>query len=135
MGTWDAGPFDNDTAADFAGRLDAAVPERRTGLLRAALERALTMDYLESDEAAEAVAAAALVAAQCPGGEPVDPAYGPKSPIPLVGAEVADLAVRVLDRVGLPDCELAELWADSGEEGRWRECLARLRGVLVGGGG
>lgn len=26
MGTWDIGPFDNDTAADFAGDLDDALP-------------------------------------------------------------------------------------------------------------
>ncbi|GAB2728777.1 DUF4259 domain-containing protein [Kitasatospora kifunensis] len=134
MGTWDVGPFDNDAAADFSVQLDEAAAGQRAELLRAAMEQALAAGYLEVEEAQEAVAAAALVAAQRPGGEPVDPAYGPKAPIPLVGTELAELAVRVLERVGLPECELAELWADSGEEERWRERLARLRAVLMGGG-
>ncbi|MGA5302866.1 DUF4259 domain-containing protein [Nucisporomicrobium flavum] len=29
MGTWDVGPFDNDTAADWRGDLDQATPEQR----------------------------------------------------------------------------------------------------------
>ncbi|MFE5083424.1 DUF4259 domain-containing protein [Streptomyces mirabilis] len=34
-------------------------------------------------EADEAVAAAALIAAQCPEGEPVDTPYGPETPMPI----------------------------------------------------
>jgi Domain of unknown function (DUF4259) len=34
MGTWDTGPFDNDTAADFANALDDAEPEAREALIR-----------------------------------------------------------------------------------------------------
>ena len=32
MGTWGTGPFDNDTAADFAGDLDDAPPGERERL-------------------------------------------------------------------------------------------------------
>ncbi|MGW3398543.1 DUF4259 domain-containing protein [Streptomyces hydrogenans] len=41
MGTWDTGPFDNDTAADFANTLDAAEPEAREGLIRGILVRTI----------------------------------------------------------------------------------------------
>ncbi|MFG3207369.1 DUF4259 domain-containing protein [Streptomyces sp. NPDC048192] len=62
MGTWDTGHFDNDAAADFSHRLDQAAAAERESIVRRAL--VLTIDaqgYLDSDVAAEAVAAAALV--------------------------------------------------------------------------
>jgi hypothetical protein len=39
MGTWGIGPFDNDTAADFAGDLDDALPGEREALVRGVLTR------------------------------------------------------------------------------------------------
>lgn len=33
MGTWDVGPFDNDTAAEFSGDLDQAPAGDREGLI------------------------------------------------------------------------------------------------------
>lgn len=39
MGTWDTGPFDNDTAADFSNTLDDAGPEERETLIRGVLQR------------------------------------------------------------------------------------------------
>ncbi|GAA1269471.1 hypothetical protein GCM10009665_67440 [Kitasatospora nipponensis] len=136
MGTWDVGPFHNDNAADFAGRLDQAPPAERVALVRAALTRAGEAEgYLEGDDGEEAVAAAALVAAQRAGGEPVDPSYGPKGEVPSFPAELDAVAVRSLDRVLGAESELAELWDDSGEGAIWRERIARLRGVLVGEAG
>jgi hypothetical protein len=133
MGTWDFGPFDNDPAADFAGDLDEAAAEERAGLVVAVLERALASGgYLAGKEGEVAVAAVALVAAQCPGGEPVDPSYGPKRPIPGLDARWVGLALRALDRVLGPDSELVELWDDSGEGERWQDRTARLRRVLEG---
>ncbi|MFE7357183.1 DUF4259 domain-containing protein [Streptomyces sp. NPDC057543] len=71
MGTWDVGPFDNDTAADFGGNLDEAAAGEREGIVRSALTRVIdTAAHLEAPESEEAIAAAALVAAQCPGGDP-----------------------------------------------------------------
>ncbi|GAA1985175.1 DUF4259 domain-containing protein [Kitasatospora viridis] len=132
MGTWDFGPFDNDDAADFADRLDTAGLAERADLVRAALRAVLAeAGYLEVDLGAAGVAAAALVAARCPGGEPVNPVYGPKGEIPGLGGDLVDLAVRALDRIGGADSELAELWAESGEGERWAERIAGLRVVLV----
>ncbi|MFG1854879.1 DUF4259 domain-containing protein [Actinomadura geliboluensis] len=36
MGTWDASPFGNDTAADFAGDLDELALEERPSAIREA---------------------------------------------------------------------------------------------------
>ncbi|WP_323138568.1 DUF4259 domain-containing protein [Streptomyces sp. NBC_01571] len=82
MGTWDIGLFCFDTAADFANALDDAGPEACGALIRGVLVRTVgATGYLR--EADEVVAAAALIAAQCPGGQPVvDTPYGPETPMP-----------------------------------------------------
>ncbi|CAN3985077.1 DUF4259 domain-containing protein [Kitasatospora purpeofusca] len=134
MGTWDIGHFDNDSAADFAGSLDEAAAGEREGMLRRALTLAADTgaeDYLDSDEAVEAVAAAALVAAQCPGGEPVTTAYGPDEPLPVLPADLRPLAAEALDRVLADESELAELWDETADGPAWRRAVRELRGVLV----
>src|SRR5690349_19766161 len=130
MGTWDVGPFDNDTAADFCGDLDEAAAGEREGIVRGILTRVIdTAGYLEAPESEEAVAAAALVAAQCPGGEPADPVYGPEEPLPdLTG--LRDLALQALDRVMTDLSELMDLWAES-DGGPWRVNVRRLQNVLL----
>ncbi|MFJ6378882.1 DUF4259 domain-containing protein [Kitasatospora sp. NPDC092039] len=132
MGTWDIGHFDNDTAADFGGGLDDAAPGEREALLRSALLCAVRAEvFLDSDEAGEAVAAAALVAAQCPGGAAVTTAYGPREPLPPLAAELRPLAVQALDRVVAEESELAELWDETAEGPAWREGIRVLRQVLA----
>ncbi|MEU7568555.1 DUF4259 domain-containing protein [Streptomyces fradiae] len=130
MGTWDVGPFDNDTAADFCGALDEAAEGEREGVVRDALLCVIrTADYLEAPEAEEAVAAAALVAAQCPGGDPADSAYGPEEPLPDLTA-LRGPALQALDRVMTEPSELLELWAES-DGGPWLASVRRLRDVLL----
>ncbi|MEU6851818.1 DUF4259 domain-containing protein [Actinacidiphila alni] len=52
MGTWDIGPFDNDTAAGFAGDLDEAALEEREPMIRRVLKRAADVtDFLEIPDA------------------------------------------------------------------------------------
>ncbi|WP_436777594.1 DUF4259 domain-containing protein [Yinghuangia sp. YIM S09857] len=132
MGTWDIGPFENDTAADFADNLDEAAPDQREGVVRSALVQAVqTQDYLESPEGAEAVAAAALVAAQCPGGEPIRTSYGPDEPVPTFPDDLRSLAVDALDRVVAENSELAELWDETVDGPAWRNSVRRLRAVLA----
>ncbi|MFD3660638.1 DUF4259 domain-containing protein [Streptomyces sp. NPDC058659] len=133
MGTWDIGPFDNDTAADFSYRVDEAPTEKRAEVLREAFREVTATgdDYLDSHLAVEAIASAALVAAQCPGGDPVTTAYGPKKPLPELPAELRPLAVAALDRILAPESELLELWEESdGEE--WKAGIRKLRAVLAG---
>ncbi|WP_335933807.1 DUF4259 domain-containing protein [Streptomyces sp. PTD5-9] len=128
MGTWDFGHFDNDSAADFSGRLDDAPEAERPALIRTALEIAIAADYLDSDEGSEAVAAAALIGAQCPGGEPVTTAYGPDEQLPALPADLRPLAAKALDAVLGDNSELRELWEDNE---KWTTGITRLRDVLL----
>ncbi|MFB4304894.1 DUF4259 domain-containing protein [Actinomadura sp. GTD37] len=131
MGTWDTSPFGNDTAADFACELDDLAAEDRPEAIREALLAALRETaYLDSFEGVPAVAAAALVAAQCPNGQPVDSVYGPEKPIPPLPADLRPLAVRALDRVVANNSELRDLWEESTAIQEWLTEVKRLREVL-----
>ncbi|MEV5595107.1 DUF4259 domain-containing protein [Streptomyces sp. NPDC052496] len=135
MGTWGAGPFDGDAAADFLGELAAMPQDRRLGAIRGVLSTAAAeRDYLEAPEAEMAVAAAALLAAARAGRAlPDGLAYGPQLTIGPPPQQLAVLAGHALDRVLAPDSELAELWDESDGGGReWRAGLARLRAELTG---
>lgn len=132
MGTWDVGPFENDMAADFADALDEAVGDEREALVRTTLVRTVqTRDYLESPEGAEAVAAAALIAAQCPGGEPISTSYGPNEALPIFAVDLRPLAVEALDRVIAEESELADLWYETVDGPKWRQTISRIRAVLA----
>ncbi|MFJ1756154.1 DUF4259 domain-containing protein [Kitasatospora sp. NPDC088134] len=132
MGTWDIGPFENDMAADFADALDEAAEDEREALVRMTLIRTVqTRDYLESPEGAEAVAAAALIAAQCPGGEPVSTGYSPDEALPIFAIDLRSLAVEALDRVVAAESELADLWDETVDGPKWRQTISRIRAVLA----
>ncbi|PWI09878.1 hypothetical protein DIZ27_15325 [Streptomyces sp. NWU339] len=130
MGTWDTGPFDNDTAADFANALDDAEPDAREALIRGVLIR--TIDATgHLAEAEEAVAAAALIAAQCPGGDPVDTPYGPETPMPALPTDLRTLADEALARIADDEAGPASNWVDPKDWKQWRTMLTRLRAVLA----
>ncbi|MFE4366689.1 DUF4259 domain-containing protein [Streptomyces sp. NPDC056835] len=151
MGTWDTGHFDNDAAVDFSADLDEVTVEGRTEIVRAALLRAVGGDggvggvggnggnggdgaggWLDGDVGAVAVAAAALVAAQCPGGPPVESIYGPEEPLPRLPEELRELAVLALDRVSVAGSEVRDRWVKAdGEDGAWHHGVAELRGALT----
>lgn len=132
MGTWDVGPFENDTAADFAYDLDEAVQSEREALVCAALVRATqARGCLESTEGVEAIAAA-LVAAQRPGGDPIVSSYGPDEVLPAFASALASIAVEALDRVVSTDSELAELWDETPHGPAWRQSVDRMRASLIG---
>ncbi|MFB7949913.1 DUF4259 domain-containing protein, partial [Kitasatospora phosalacinea] len=90
-----------------------------------------TQDYLESPEGAEAVAAAALIAAQCPGGEPISTSYGPDQALPIFAIDLRSLAVEALDRVVAENSELADLWYETADGPKWRQTVSRIRAVLA----
>nr|WTA70103.1 DUF4259 domain-containing protein [Micromonospora sp. NBC_00855] len=122
MGTWDSGPFDNDTAADWCGDLDDADVSKRPNLVREALTRAAgEAGYLDADVACEAIAAVAIVAAQQPSGQPIASPYAPEFLHDGGRVDVPDdvtaLAVRAIDRILAADSEWRELWEDAGAEG------------------
>ncbi|MGR7003182.1 DUF4259 domain-containing protein [Yinghuangia aomiensis] len=130
VGTWDTGPFDNDTAADFSIALDEARLEEREALVRDVLTRTLNPDGCLF-EAEQAIAAAALVAAQCPGGQPVDPVWGPEQPMPAFAVELRALAVEALERIADDETGFASNWVTDADPGTWLRGLRDLSNGLV----
>jgi Domain of unknown function (DUF4259) len=134
VGAWDAGPFDNDTAADFAGDLDDAAEHDRVAMIHAVLMTAIETDgYLDLDDGAPAVAAAALVACRLTGGEQFLPNnYGPDEPILGLPPSFIPLAISAVDRVLGDNSELAELWAEGTQEPHpWQTSMRRMKAVLL----
>ncbi len=133
MGAWDVGPFDNDTAADWCGDLDDAAPERRAVLIRDALSRIAEHgdEYLDSGDAEEAIAAAAIVASLLPGGAAIETPYAPDFLLEGGTVEVADdvpaIAVRALDRIVGVDSEWRELWEEAEES--FPQALASVQSI------
>jgi hypothetical protein len=127
---WDASPFGNDDAADFADELDKTTVPARIKMIGAVLERiantGITED-LDAGDAPRAVAAAALVAAQCPAGEPVRSNYGPSTSMPRFPGYLRQLAIDALDRLVTPPSWLADGWRD---DAAWRRTVNDLRNVL-----
>ncbi|RSK33173.1 DUF4259 domain-containing protein [Hymenobacter metallilatus] len=129
MGTWDYHNFDNDDAADFAENFRLN-PNEAT-LYEALATAAETEDYLEIPEAAEALAAAEIVAAIL--GHP-SPDFLPGLTLAVNGMEVdddlADLAVEAVKAV-VSKSELQEEWAASADYTQWQQqqqaLLARLQ--------
>lgn len=113
------GPFDNDIAADFCGELTEAPADERILHVRRALTTVADHGdgYLDSDFASEAIAAAAVVASQLPGGPAVTSPYAPAFLLAGGGldipADVPPLALRALDRVTGDDSEWRSLWEES----------------------
>ncbi len=137
MGTWDSGPFDNDTAADWCGDLSAAAPDQREPMVRAAFTAVLEEEgYLDSDFAVQAIAAAAVLASQRPGGAPITTPYGPDFLVEGgtldLPADLDALALRALDRVVADESEWRILWE---EAGTFAEAEAELRAIRTTLGG
>jgi hypothetical protein len=137
VGTWDTGAFDNDTAADWCGDLDEAGPTQRVRMIRDALTAVVDEDgYLDSDLAAEAITAAAIVASQLPGGPPIDSPYAPDFLATGTTLSLPDdlprLALLVLDRIVGDDSEWRGVWKDSGSFAEAVAELQPIRAALAG---
>lgn len=120
MGTWGTGPFDDDSAMDWAYGLDEADFSSRRQLIDDALRAAVSCDdYLEQPMAAEAIASAAVVA-QLRGGVVPEwsvPRFLVQGGRVEIDEESVALAARALDRVVADGSEWRELWEDAGEFG------------------
>lgn len=131
MGTWGHRNFENDAAKDFAGDY-ADLPGE--ALLLSALATALEEeDGMDADVAAEALAAAEIVAAAL--GKP-----GPDFPPELQAAisqldlgedsELPYMAQEAVEAV-IEDAELQARWAEGGQLAAWQavqqDLLARLQ--------
>jgi hypothetical protein len=130
MGTWDAGSFDNDDAADWANEFTDA-PSRV--LIEDALKAVTQIggEYLEAPECSMAIAAAEVVAALH------------NAPLPQLSGEIRqalgtgkinldrnliDLAVKAIERVR-SDSELKDLW-EEGEPSDWLAAVNDLEDRL-----
>jgi hypothetical protein len=130
VGAWDAGPFDNDDAADFAIELDDADPAERLMLLREAIQEALDPTD-ESDERLtqnRAVAAAAVIAASQAGAAPISSSDAPKfltvGEALTVPSDLVGLTVLALDRMADSESETAQQFAEAGTLDSLRDTLA-----------
>jgi hypothetical protein len=136
MGTWDYGPFDNDTAADWSGDLNDAPADQRESIIRTTLAAVLSNEgYLDSDLAVEAIAAAAVIASQRPGGMPVTTPYGPdfllNGETLSLPADLDGLAVRALDRILADESEWRSLWEEGEHYVEAQAELLAIRTVLA----
>ena len=134
MSRWGSGPFDNDTAADFAGDLDDAPESERIGMIHDALAAVGSRDsYVDADRAEVALAAAALVARNLPGGEEFQSRnYGPDNRIPPIPENLIPLAVEVVDSLLNGENDVKVDLRVSGKADEWFAATRRLRAVLAG---
>jgi hypothetical protein len=141
MGAWGSGPFDNDTAADWAYELvDAASVDDALVVLKSALSAAAEMpegEYLDADLGSCAVAAASVVAAgagHAAGDLPENIAEWLAAHGSAVPATLRLLASRALARTTSANSELAELWSESGDADEFGAELKTLSDALTAGG-
>jgi hypothetical protein len=135
MGAWDAGPFDNDDAGDWAYDFEGADEATGTQLIAEALDLGDPGDEVEAFEGSAAVAAANVVAwmrdpdaiPDSPYGE--DAATWVRTVRPTPDPALVTAALTALDRVRADGSELAEMWSESGDTA-WRESLARIEAGL-----
>jgi hypothetical protein len=133
--TWDVGPFDNDAAADWSATFDEADEATRLETLEETLTAAADeTEYLDSDTAFEALAAAAVVASQLDG-PAIDSTYGPDfltGPDTLkVPAHLPALALRALDRIVADDSEWWDQWDEQDQLDDAIATLAPIRAALA----
>jgi Domain of unknown function (DUF4259) len=116
VGCWGVDPLDNDTAAVWLVHFEATPTERRHGMIRAALAPAVVGSdvYLDGDFACEALAAAWVLAND--------------DPLRL-DADLSDLAVTALDRIGSDNSEWRSLWQEEGEPRQILEAYDRHHGL------
>jgi hypothetical protein len=134
MGTWSHEPFGNDTASDWAYGLEE---QKDFSLVAQAIQAVLDngADYLDSDLAVEAVAAAEVLAKALGRGTQAD-AYTEevdvwvKSIGAKPSAELLSKANAALARIVGPDSELRELWEESDDFAAWESSIKALQSAV-----
>jgi hypothetical protein len=135
MGATGTGPFENDDALDFLDDVEDSEPTERRKKVVAAMERVLgDQGYIEAPRMAEAVAAAAVVAAsddpESAAGEPYLPPWLDREPIE-VDERLEELATQTLHRaLRHDDNEWWELWEEADASDEVTEVLSRYLDAL-----
>ena len=129
MGAWSHEPFGNDTANDWAYELEETTD---CSLLESAFDAVLEEDdYIDSDVASEAIAAAEVVAKVLGRGTQND-AYTEKVDAWLsanrvdINADLRKKAKLALNRILGENSELCELWEESEEGALWKVSVQKL---------
>lgn len=131
MGAWSHESFGNDDACDWVYRLEECDD---LSLIESTLDAVLAVgdDYLESPEAAEAIAAAEAVArlqghfGTCDSYSETLDAWVRKVQLQPSPA-LARKAQRALDRIVGEASEMRELWDESDEGEAWTAAVTELR--------
>jgi hypothetical protein len=130
VGTWGSGPFDSDYAADFVDQLEASDLDAQLRLVRDTLER-MARSTGRVEDGAEAVAAAAVVAGQCPGGERYASAGDAlKGSLVRFPAGLRPLAAAALTRALDEDSGMSAGWVSQDDATAWRAELEQVRALL-----
>ena len=135
MVAWSHEPFGNDTASDWAYGL---VEQKDLSLVAQAIQNILDNgdEYLDSDLAVEAVAAAEVLAKALGRGTQTD-AYTEevdawlKSVAPKPSSDLLSKARDALTRIVAPDSELKELWEESDDFEVWESSIKALQSALA----
>lgn len=129
MGAWSHEPFGNDTACDWQSEL---LESKDLSVVEATLDAVLEVgrEYLDSDEASEAIAAIEVLAKLLERGTQTD-SYteeidqwvkdNPQRP----STELLQKAEKVIRRILSPNSELLELWEEQDDE-VWKLSLQQL---------
>ena len=134
MGAWGHDTFDNDTACDWAYELEGCDD---LSVIRETLNRVIECgdEYLDSDEASQALAACDAIArlrgnfgVRNPYTETVDTWVAAHADLKTDG--LLPLAHKVIDRIVGEDSELLELWKDSDSLSEWQASIEDLRSRL-----
>lgn len=136
MGTWGAGPFDSDLAADFVDGLEGLPSGQIVDALQGALRRVVESgEWVDGGDGVEAVAAAALAASQISGtGYAIDPDDAPKSALPQLPPSLHTLAHQALQRVTEYGSELTHEWVNDSDAVAWRQEVPMIVDALRPGG-
>jgi hypothetical protein len=134
MGAWGYGHFENDAASDFVWEVEESNdPKQR---IREALDAAITAEYVESDTACEAIAAAAYIDGQVNGTKfcdadgigPIEVDTFPETHPNVNLVDLKDRAMQALRKVLTGSSELNELWAENEEDyPAWKQEIENMR--------
>jgi hypothetical protein len=136
MGAWSHEPFGNDTACDWSYQL---LEGEDLSTIESALDAVLNADpdYLDADQASEALGAVEVLAKLLGKGTQSD-AYTedidqwvkdhPHRP----DGALLGKARKAIERIQSPGSELLELWEESEDTGAWKASLQQLLAAMSG---
>lgn len=130
MGAWSHEPFGNDTASDWSdGMLESEDLSPVESALDVVIETA--DEYLEVDQASEAIAAVEVIAKLLGKGTQSDASTEDidkwvKNHPQMPSSTLLQKARQAIKRIQQPNSELLELWEEGGEPAEWNASLEKL---------